>query len=174
VTQEERNGQARFGKVLSAVGSVWILLFFVGNFFDVGGTALGDILAFFGNTGFFVPIALLFAGRAVQRRSAQTPTQTTVPERPRPTQRQASKPRPVPKPDTIPEKKTVEMPAASQPDVDELAAAIGFGEASADSESDRPGDANEDQFKPRYEPSYKAKTSDEMIAEARKRLEKER
>jgi len=166
VTQEERKGQARFGKVLSAIGSVWILLFFVANFFDVGGTPLGDILGFFGSSGFFVPIALLFAGRAVQRRSGQMPTQTTVPQQPRPAQRQAAKPRPV--------TKTVEMPVPSEPDVEELAAAIGFGEASGESETDRPGDANEDQFKPRYEPSYKAKSSEEMIAEARKRLEKER
>lgn len=171
MSDEERNSQARLGKILSAVGSIWILLFFVANFFDVGGTALGDILGFFGNS-FFIPIALLFAGRVVRRRSGQLPGRTTVPTQQRPPQREATQRRPVAKPAPKAVSKPAPSPSPVEPDVEELAVAIGFEEETPEPEPDRGRDVREDQFKARYEPSYKAKSSDEMIAEARKRLKK--
>lgn len=173
MSDEGRNGQARFGRILSAVGSVWILLFFVSNFFNVGGTPLGDILSFFGDS-FFVPIALLFAGRVIRRRSGEVPRQTTVPDQPRPPQRQTAKPKPAASPvSTRKERKPMPVPTPAEPDVEELAAAIGFDEEMPDKTSPtRPGDANKDQFKARYEPTYKSKTSEEMITEARDRLKK--
>lgn len=173
MSDEARNNQARFGRILSGVGSIWLLLFFVSNFFDVGGTPFGDILGFFGDS-FFIPIALLFAGRAIRRRSGQVPQQTTIPVEPRPPQRRAAKPTsPTPREPTKTERKPAPVPSPEEPDMEELAAAIGFdGEAPDETALARPGEANKDQFKARYEPTYKAKSSEEMLAEARDRLKK--
>lgn len=187
MSDEVRETQARFGRILSAVGSIWIVLFVVANFFDVGGTPLGDILRFFGDS-FFVPIALLFAGRAIRRRSGEMPQRTTMAEQRQP-QRQAAQRRPAAKPAPRPERKPISttegkvatptesktkpMPTPAEPDIEELAVAIGFDDkTAAEPPSERPGSANKDQFKPRYEPTYKSKSSEEMINEARKRLKK--
>lgn len=164
MTEEERSQRgSSFGRVLSGIGSLWAVLFVVANFFDVGGTVLGDILGFFGES-FFIPIALIFAGRAVTRRSRPRPSPVLT--RPEPEQRQ----RPV---ETVPppaQRKVRPQPIVmSSPDIDELEAAIGFDDQSIVS---RPGQDNKDQFKARYEPTHRPKSSDEMIAEARDRLKR--
>lgn len=116
----------RWGKILSTVGSVWIVLYFIARSFDFGGTPLGDILESFGST-FFVPILLLLAGRSMQRRSRRTrvedplttstESQSTPPPAPRPAPSRPAPPPPVVKPAPV-------KPAPV--DTDELAEAIGF------------------------------------------------
>ncbi len=112
----------RWGKILSTVGSVWIVLYFIARSFDFGGTPLGDILESFGST-FFVPILLLLAGRSMQRRSRRTSVEDPLTPRP---ETQSTPPpapsRPAPPPPVV--KPTPVKPAPV--DMDELAEAIGF------------------------------------------------
>ena len=112
----------RWGKILSTVGSVWIVLYFIARTFDFGGTPLGDILESFGGT-FFVPILLLLAGRSMQRRSRRASVED--PLTPGPESQSTPPPapsRPAPPPPVV-------KPAPVKPapvDMDELAEAIGF------------------------------------------------
>ena len=147
------------GRILSTVGFVWIVLFFIARFFDFRGTPLDDIMDSFGST-FFVPILLLFAGRTIQRRSRRTSvedasmsspeSQSTPPPAPRPA---PSRPAPPPPP--------VIKPAPVDPapvDMDELAEAIGF-------------DASEETTSLPDVEVEGQKTSAEMIADAHRRYE---
>lgn len=148
----------RLGRILSTVGSVWIVLFFIDRFFDFRGTPLDDIMESFGST-FFVPILLLFAGRTIQRRSRRTSvedalgskpeSQSTPPPAPRPAPSRPAPPPPVIKP----------APVDPAPvDMDELAEAIGF-------------DASEETTSLPDVEVEGPKTSAEMIADAHRRYE---
>ena len=150
----------RWGRILSTVGSVWIVLYFIARSFDFGGTPLGDILESFGST-FFVPILLLLAGRSMQKRSRRTSvedpltprseSQSTPPPAPRPAPSRPAPPPPVLKPAPV-------KPAPVKPapvDMDELAEAIGF---DASEETPSLPDVEVEADRP--------KTSAEMIADA--------
>lgn len=178
---EEGTDRTRLGKFLAGVGVVWGLLFFVANFFDFGGTPLGDILGFFGDSLFF-PIVLIFSGRAMARRGKrgsldevlrtlgsrpqESNSKTTPPilpgqttRSPQSTQRSAPTSGPAP----APKRRPAPKPAPVEPDLDELAASIGFDEV-----KDLP--RKQSGAKPA---DFKPKTSEEMIAEARKKYNKD-
>ncbi len=157
----------RWGKILSTVGSVWIVLYFIARSFDFGGTPLGDIMESFGST-FFVPILLLLAGRSMQRRSRRTrvedpltprpESQSTPPPAPRPAPSRPAPPPPVVKPAPV-------KPAPVKPapvDMDELAEAIGF---DASEEASSLPDVEVEADRPQ--------TSAEMIADAHRRNKKD-
>lgn len=156
----DSDGRARLGRILSGIGSVWFVLYFMSRFINVGGTPLGDILAFFGSS-FFIPLILVFSGRAIRRRSrrvsvedalgspndpSEQQDQPSPPPAPRPVQRRPAPPPPV-------------EPASV--DEDELAEAIGF-EPSEESVSSP--DIEVEDVGP--------KTSAEMIAEAHRKFNK--
>lgn len=150
----DSDSRLRLGKIITGIGSVWIALFFASRFINVGGTPLGDVLAFFGSN-LFIPIALLFTGRAIKRRSRQVSvedavdTPTVEKERPKPAPSRPVERRPAP---PSPDPKPVDM--------DELAEAIGF-DPSDDMEVDPDG----------MDRRTKPKTSEEMIAEAHHRYD---
>jgi hypothetical protein len=154
----------RLGKILSVAGAIWIVLYAVSNFVNAGGTPLGNVLGFFGENLFF-PVALLFSGRAIRRQAdrgggvSQSKTQRTPPiltldQPPSPPQRPAPRPAPRPKPKVAPPP----PPIAATPDIEELAEAIGFDDL--DSKAGAPDPTS----------SHTPKSSEEMIAEARKKL----
>lgn len=160
----DRDTKTRLGRILYAIGSVWIALYFAARFFDVGGTPLGDFLAFFGSS-FFIPVVLLFVGRTMQKRGRRVSTEEPVEpqhahtesplphtDRPMPTARPApprSEPRqPVSDPEPV--------------DMDELAEAIGF------------DISGEDQIMPAIDDvDTRPPTSDEMIADAHRLYEED-
>ncbi len=163
----------RWGRILSTVGSVWIVLYFIARSFDFGGTPLGDILESFGST-FFVPILLLLAGRSMQKRSRRTSVED--PLTPRPESQSTPPPapsRPAPPPPVLkpaPVKPASVKPASVKPasvkpasvDMDELAEAIGF-DASEETPSLPDGEVEAD----------RPQTSAEMIADAHRRNKKD-
>lgn len=141
----------RWGRILSAVGSVWIVLYFIARSFDFGGTPLGDILESFGST-LFVPILLLFAGRSIKRRSRRASVEDPLTPRPE------SQSRPLPAPSRPAPPPPVVKPAPDEPasvDMDELAEATGF---DASEETPSLPDVEVEADRP--------KTSAEMIADA--------
>ncbi len=157
----DSDGRARLGRILSGIGSVWFVLYFVSRLINVGGTPLGDILAFFGSS-FFIPLILVFAGRSIRRRSRRVSVedalgspndpfeqqnQLTPPPAPRPVQRRPAPPPPV-------------EPAPV--DADDLAKAIGFDPSE---ETASLPDIEVEEVRP--------KSSAEMIAEAHRRFNKD-
>ena len=169
----DAESRLRLGKIISGIGSVWIALYFLSRFLNVGGTPLGDILAFFGST-FFIPIALLFTGRAIKRRSRQVTMEdalgsgTVATERSIPAPSPPSEPRSSPPPEPAPPE-PLPRPAPPEPpsdtssrpvDMDELAEAIGF---DSSDDSDAASDSMEESVGPM--------TSEEMIADAHRRNE---
>jgi hypothetical protein len=153
----------RWGRILSTVGSVWIVLYFIARSFDFGGTPLGDILESFGST-FFVPILLLLAGRSMQKRSRRTSVEDPLTPRPETQSRPPPAPRPAPSRPAPPPPPVVK-PAPVEPapvDMDELAEAIGF-DASEETPSLPDGEVEAD----------RPKTSAEMIADAHRRNKKD-
>jgi hypothetical protein len=166
----DSDGRARLGRILSGIGSVWFVLYFVSRLVNVGGTPLGDILAFFGSS-FFIPLMLLFAGRSIRRRSRRVSVEDALgsPKDPSEQQDQPTPP-PAPPPASPPAPRPVQRrPAAPPPpvepapvDADELAKAIGFDPSD---HSDAVPDLMDDSSKPM--------TSAEMIAEAHRRFNKD-
>ncbi len=153
----------RWGKILSTVGSVWIVLYFIARSFDFGGTPLGDILESFGST-FFVPILLLLAGRSMQRRSRRTRVEDPLTPR---TESQSTPPpapsRPAPPPPVVKPAPVKPAPVKPAPvDMDELAEVIGF---DASEEAPSLPDVEVEADRP--------KTSTEMIADAHRRNKKD-
>lgn len=159
----------RLARILSGVGAIWIALFIVSNVVNAGGTPIGDVLAFFGDNLFF-PIALLFSGRVVRRqterdtgKAPESSSRRTPPivspgaSQPRP-QRSAPQARPVPKPEAPKQRTPSPSVTPAAPDIDELAKAVGFDEL------------DETITQPDRGSSYTPKSSEEMIAEARKKL----
>ncbi len=155
----DADGRARLGKILSGIGSVWIALYFLSRFVNVGGTPLGDILAFFGSN-FFIPIALLFAGRSIRRRSRRVSVEDVLGS---PTEKPEPSPPPPPRPVQARPAPPPPRPVEPEPvDMDELADATGF-------------DRSEEIVSPSDIEVEEAgrKTSDEMIAEAHRRFNKD-
>lgn len=172
---------ARLGRILLSVGYVWGLLYIVSNFFNFRIDALDSVLDFFGSS-FFIPIALIFGGRAVSRRARvrgrgdeetqeeearrrmERPVPRTVTPPPR-------KPAPAPAPrETAPSPAPREAtpmdfePGAADPD--ELAAVLGLDEETLSSDlQSRTGTDRR--------PTHKPLTSEERIAAARKRFIKD-
>jgi hypothetical protein len=153
----DADSRLRLGKIISGIGSVWIALYFASRFLNVGGTPVGDILAFFGSN-FFVPIALLFTGRAIKRRSRQVSVEDALGTE------TVEKPRPKPAPPPRVERRPSPPPPDTAPkpvDMDELAEATGF------DPSDHSGASLEHMDDPAG-----PMTSEEMIAEAHRRYDK--
>jgi len=182
---EERPDLRALSRLLTGAGVGWLVLFAVANFARVGGTPLGDALAFFGES-VFIPFALVLGGRAVGRRA--TRDETTAPPKPKPAPRAPAPP----------------FKAAGR--LDEIARALGLeGErhepgppekptAPPVTAADRPtappvtaaekptvppvrvsGGSRPDRAAPRPEAgdderSHKSKTSEEMVTEARERF----
>ena len=87
---EERPDLRALSKLLTAAGVGWLVLFAVANFARVGGTPLGDALAFFGES-VFIPFALVLGGRAVGRRAKRD--EAAAPPEPKPAPRAPAPPR---------------------------------------------------------------------------------
>lgn len=134
------------------MGALWAGLFFAANFFDVGGTPVGDVLGFFGQSLFF-PIALVFAGRVISRR-ARRPSVEEAPDAPEPKPQQ----RPAQRTPPPPTRRPAPPPPVAEPEIEKLEEAIGFSEPMS-----RPETTTQ-------QPSHMPKSSDEMIAEARERF----
>lgn len=160
----------RLAKILSSLGAIWIALFIVSNVVNAGGTPLGNVLGFFGDNLFF-PIALLFSGRAINRRAQRGGARRGLPESrtqrtpPTLTPDLPSKqpPRPAPRPAPRPKPSVAQPPSSitAPPDIDDLAEAIGF------------DDLDSTAAEPDLAPSHTPKSSEEMIAEARKKLSRD-
>lgn len=125
--------RARFGRVISSVGYLWVVLFFASNFFDTRGTGIDRFLGFFGDS-FFIPIMLIFGGRTLNRRARRLGRPSSEGESEmEPSQHQARPPMErQPLPPTPPAQdpiifETVETANVdADVDIDELAAAIGI------------------------------------------------
>ncbi|MEE8375103.1 MAG: hypothetical protein V3S26_02130 [Acidimicrobiia bacterium] len=160
----DNDGRARLGRILSGIGSVWFVLYFVSRFINVGGTPLGDILAFFGSS-FFIPLVLLFAGRSIRRRSRRVSVEDALGS-PKDPSEQQDQPTPPPAPPPVPrpvQRRPAPPPVEAAPvDADELAKAIGFDPSE---ETASLPDIEVEEVRP--------KTSDEMIAEAHRRFNKD-
>lgn len=164
----DSDGRARLGRILSGIGSVWFVLYFVSRLINVGGTPLGDILAFFGSS-FFIPLILLFAGRSIRRRSRRVSVEDALGSQKDPSEQQDQ---PMPPPASPPAPRPVQRRPAPPPpsppvepapvDADELAKAIGFDPSE---ESASLPDIEVEEVRP--------KTSAEMIAEAHRRFNKD-
>ncbi|MEE8406043.1 MAG: hypothetical protein V3S32_02710 [Acidimicrobiia bacterium] len=163
----DSDGRARLGRILSGIGSVWIVLYFVSRFVNVGGTPLGDILAFFGSS-FFIPLILLFAGRSIRRRSRRVTVEDAFGSQRDPSEQQnqpTTPPMPPPAPRPRQRRPAPPSPPPVEPapvDADELAKAIGFDPSE---ESASLPDIEVEEVRP--------KTSAEMIAEAHRRFNKD-
>lgn len=161
----DSDGRARLGRILSGIGSVWFALYFVSRLVDVGGTPLGDILAFFGSS-FFIPLMLLFAGRSIRKRSRRVSVEDALgtPKDPSEQQNQPTPPSmPPPAPRPVQRRPAPPPPVEPEPvDMDELAEAIGFDPSD---HSDAVPDLMDDTSKPM--------TSEEMITEAHRRFNKQ-
>lgn len=166
---EDADSRNRLGRILSTVGYVWIGLYFISRFIDVGGTPLGDIMVFFRSTiSFYISIALLFAGRSIRRRARRTSVEDVIgsPEEP---SEQQSQSMPPPAPRTV-QRSPAPLPPPPSPapvepepvDTDELAKAIGF-----DPSEETPGSPDTEVEE------VGRKTSAEMIAEAHRRFNKD-
>jgi hypothetical protein len=124
----DTDSRNRLGRILSTVGYVWIGLYFISRFIDVGGTPLGDIMVFFRSTiSFYISIVLLFVGRSMQKRSRRSSGEETMGQMPEPSEHQ-NQPMPPPAPRPEP-RRPAPAPPVIEPesvDMDELAKAIGF------------------------------------------------
>ncbi len=161
----DSDGRARLGRILSGIGSVWFVLYFVSRLINVGGTPLGDILAFFGSS-FFIPLVLLFAGRSIRRRSRRVSVEDALgsPNDPSEQQDQPTPP-PTPPPVSRPVQRRPAPPPPVEPapvDADDLAKAIGFDPSE---ETASLPDIEVEEVRP--------KSSAEMIAEAHRRFNKD-
>ncbi len=161
----DNDGRARLGRILSGIGSVWFVLYFVSRLINVGGTPLGDILAFFGSS-FFIPLILLFAGRSIRRRSRRVSVEDALGS-PNDLSEQQDQPTPPPTPPPAP-RPVQRRPAPPPPvepapvDADDLAKAIGFDPSE---ETASLPDIEVEEVRP--------KSSAEMIAEAHRRFNKD-
>jgi len=178
---EERPDLRALSKLLTGAGVGWLVLFAVASFARVGGTPLGDALAFFGES-VFIPFALVLGGRAVGRRAKRD--EAAAPPKPAP---RAPAPPGAARPPAPPFK------AAGR--LDEIAGVLGLeGERYGPGPPEKPvappvtaaekptappvrvsGGSPPDYTAPRPEagdddPSPKPKTSEEMVAEARERF----
>lgn len=170
MTTEQSQQRSRLGKILVTVGVAWIALFFFSNMFRFGGS-VGDLISAFLEVPLFLPIGLLFVGRAMNRKQGRRPSVLETLEK---AARDASSERPAPKPvrqsaPTRPRPVTSTAKPAPKPasrptpvEPDDLAAAIGFDESAEGSAEPPPT--------PATPPSDTPMTSEEMIAEARKGL----
>lgn len=133
----------RLGRIISFVGAAWIGLFFLARSGLFGSNQFTTVIL---EMGAFFPIAMMFVGRIVRRRASRTPVETV--EQPRPT------PRPTPRP-------SAQRPSRPPPDpvvIEEVLPHI-------------------EPVTPAFEPvvesvdiETQAMTSEEMVAEAKRRL----
>lgn len=157
---------------MRAIGYVWLALFFVGNLVFVPGV-IGELIRFFSSNLIF-PILLIFAG-AVLRRRARTDHSEQGSSRPRPSDLPptSSGPSPAPSPS-----RTRPKPMTAKPSRSTAAVHRREMEEMARAHQGIQGDKPEDHMKAveeilDKEMSYKPKSSEEMIAEARRRWNRE-
>ena len=188
---EERPDLRALSKLLTGAGVGWLVLFAVANFARVGGTPLGDALAFFGES-VFIPFALVLGGRAVGRRAKRD--EAAAPPNPAP--RAPAPPKPAPRAPAPPgAARAPAPPSKAAGRLDEIAGVLGLeGERHGPGPPEKPaappvtaaekptapsvrvsGGSPPDYTAPRPEagddePSPKPKTSEEMVAEARERF----
>lgn len=171
---ENTDGRVRLGRILSRIGWFWALLFAVANFAPSTGTPFDEILSFFGAT-LWLPFMLVFAGRALARGATGGESETSEEKKseasstppifpfpgegppPRPQPRVQTKPQPKPQPEPQPKPRREPAPRFES-------------ESRAETTSEP-----EPSFDPAVPdmpttPTYKVKTSAEMIEEAKKRL----
>ena len=142
----EDQNRIRLGRIITFIGAAWIALFFLTRSGLFGSNQFTTVIL---GMGAFFPIAMMFVGRVVRRRSTRTPAESEEPSppAPRPPPRSATQ-----QPNRPPDPVTIE----------ELSAAVKFEEV-------------EDKVEPMAMPEEPAtpsdaKTSAEMVAEAKKRL----
>ena len=155
------------------IGYLWAALFFAARFIDAGGTPLGDILAFFGGN-LFVPFALIFVGRSLRRRAesgadedeeeADSTPLTTPPILPGQERTQAPPPPPPPDPRPRPRPEATESRPRPRPSAPEPKPQMEPEPTPIPDFILEPGE---------FDPTYKGKSSEEMIAEAKKRLSRD-
>jgi hypothetical protein len=155
------------GRVISILGAIWLGLFFLTGTGLFGSNPFTTIVL---GMGAFFPIALLFVGRIIRKRETRTPVEIEQPPPPAP--RPSSRPRPHPQPQTRPPD-----PAA----LEDSAEAIKFEKVE---EMHDPTDS-EPKHMPRSQPMSMHEnvesiaedadpmTSEEMLAEAKKRYSSE-
>ncbi len=159
------DSRARLGRILSGIGLVWFVLYFLSSFLNRRGTPFGDILTFFGTTlSFYIAILLLFAGRTIKRRSRRTGVEDPLTPRPETQSMPPPAPsRPAPPPPVVKPAPVKPAPVKPAPvDMDELAEAIGF---DASEEASSLPDVEVETDRPQ--------TSAEMIADAHRRNKKD-
>ena len=161
---EERSG-SRLGNTLRRIGYAWLVLFFVANLVVVPGV-IGELIRFFGSN-LIIPILLIVAGRVINRRFRGERREEPASGFPSP---QPSAPAPPPRPQPRPMSAKPERTTAAvhRREMEDMA------EAHEGIRGDKPGDhmkAVEELLD--KEMSYKPKTSEEMIAEAHRRWNRE-
>jgi len=145
-TMAEDQNRIRLGRIITFIGAAWIGLFFLARSGLFGSNQFTTVIL---GMGAFFPIAMMFVGRVVRRRSTRTSAESEEPSppAPRPPPRSVTQ-----RPNRPPDPVTIE----------ELSAAVKFEEV-------------EDGVEPIAMPEDLAtpsdtKTSAEMVAEAKKRL----
>jgi hypothetical protein len=170
ITMAEETTPSRLGSILTTVGYLGLFLCFRGAARTARGV-LGDVLSFFRSTLIF-PIILIFAGRAINRRARRStldealdrqpatagPSSSPTPRRRRPA---SIRSKPVPSAERTTE-------AVHRREMEDMA------EMHQGARGDEPGDhlkAIEELLE--KEMSYRPRTSEEMIAEAHRRWNRE-
>lgn len=156
---DERDPRAVVGRVISTVGWVWGILFMSSRFFASIPPPIGDVLAFFG-TSFWIPAGLVFVGRALKGKPVPDSEDEPVVIRPRPpvappvkaptlpTEPPKAEPRPAAKYEPKPAAKSEPKPVFEDPNSMELPDMT-------------------------VKPTYKPKSSEEMLAEAKQKLNRQ-
>jgi hypothetical protein len=183
---EESTGQSRLGRFFSFLGYAWGLLYLASNFLNAGGTPLGDFLAFFGSS-FFIPLVLIFSGRTFRKR-AERHDSDELESNPTPSSRKPvrqfseqsttkSKPvGPIIMPTPSPTKTWPEVGSSSSHSPPPRSSGAEPSRPASSRQSDELPPVEDilepdlDLFDTGRQGEFKPKTSEEMIAEAKKRL----
>jgi len=169
-TMAEETSPSRLGSILRTVGYLWLVLFFLGAAITASGV-MGDVLNFFRSTLIF-PIILIFAGRAINRRARRSTLDEALDRQPAsagpssaPTTLRRRPASTRPKPQASSERTTAAVHRREMEDMAEM---------HEGATGDEPGDhlkAIEELLE--REMTYRPKTSEEMIAEAHRRWNRE-
>ena len=82
VDEEQLRARARLGRILTTIGSIWFVLVILSN---VGLLSFLPFNTSFLSNSFFIPLAMIFSGRVIRRRTRQVEEAGPPRSRPAPT-----------------------------------------------------------------------------------------
>ncbi len=145
---EDERRRFGVGRIITSIGAIWFGLFFAANAGLFGTNQFTTVIQ---GMGAFFPIAMMFTGRVIRRREKRRTIDSEIEELTRPSPRSPQRPSRPPAPVTI----------------EELADAVKFEEPE---EPPEPTNIEPTPLPTPIDPNLETMTSEEMVAEARKKL----